>query len=55
VDFQNFCECDVIYKDASALVTYVTIMAGRPYYDRPALQTVLKDFLMGDNGALVTI
>jgi hypothetical protein len=38
VDFQNFGECDVIYKDVSTFVTYVTVMAARPYYDRSALQ-----------------
>jgi hypothetical protein len=52
VDFQNFGECDVIYKDVSTFVTYVTIMAARPYYDRSALQTVLKNFLMAYDGAL---
>src|SRR5713226_58365 len=52
VDFQNFGECDVIYKDVSSFVTYVTIMSARPYYGRSALQTVLKNFLMAYDGAL---
>ena len=45
VDFQNFSECDVIYKDIASFSTYLMTMAARSVYHQGTLQNILHNFL----------
>jgi hypothetical protein len=47
VDFENFVREDFIYEDVAKFLAFLSLLKGRLFYSRRAVDAVMRSFLQG--------